>query len=141
MASTMVTAAGRPSGIAPTASATAAMNISTGFSPAQSADGERDRREAQDNPEQEPAELAILRVRGVSRLDRLGDQPGDAAGLRLVAGGPDDALRRARRSTSVPAKARFAVGQQVSSASGSECLWTGTDSPVSADSSTCRLRT
>ena len=33
MASTMVTAAGKPSGIAPTAIATAAMNISTTFSP------------------------------------------------------------------------------------------------------------
>ena len=57
MARVMVTAAGRPSGMAPTASATAAMNMSTTGSPAQHSDDGGEHRQPEDDVEQQPAEL------------------------------------------------------------------------------------
>ncbi len=68
MASVMVTAAGRPSGIAPTASATAAMNISTALFPAPDAEREGSRRPAPRMAQSKSRlKCAILRVSGVER--------------------------------------------------------------------------
>ena len=92
MASVMVTAAGSPSGIAPTASATAAMNISTGFSPRQMPSAKVATASAEDRPEDQLAEVRDLAGERRGEIRGLGDQPRDAAHLGLVAGGPDHAL-------------------------------------------------
>ena len=88
----------QPSGIAPTASATAAINISSGFSPPKP-DGKRHYREADDKPEQELAKCSDLARQRRLEAHRLGDQPGNSAGFGLVAGGPNNtfALTKGRQ--------------------------------------------
>ncbi len=53
------------------------------------AHGEGEGGEAEDHPEEQLAELGDLAGERGGDLHRLGDEPGDAAGLGAVAGGPD----------------------------------------------------
>ena len=141
MASVMVTAAGRPSGIAPTASATAAMNISNGFSPRQMPSAKVAAASARIAQSTSLLKCAILRVRGVERsvASEMSHAMRPISVLSPVAQTTPSARPYV---TSVPAKARLRrSARMVSSATTSPCFSTGTDSPVRADSSTCKLRT
>ena len=92
MASTTVTAAGSPSGIAPTARATAAINISSGFSPRQSPMASVTAARPTMSQSRSLAECSDLARQRRLEAHRLGDQPGNSAGFGLVAGGPNDAF-------------------------------------------------
>ena len=141
MASTTVTAAGRPSGNRADCERNGGHKHSSGFSPRQSPMASVTT--ARPTISQSRSWLNAGDLARQRRLEahRLGDQPGNPAGFGLVAGGPNNtfALTKGRQRAG---KARLRRSARiVSSASGSQCLWTGTDSPVSADSSICRLRT
>ncbi len=91
IASVMVTAAGSPSGIAPTASATAAVTISAALSPRSNADPEGEGREGDDHagePLAEPGQLAGQRGRDAGGL---ADELMDPADLGLHARADDQA--------------------------------------------------
>ena len=86
MARVMVTAAGRPSGMAPTASATAARNMSTSGSPRNTPTTAVITANPRMMIEQQPAELGYLAGERGLDLVRGGDEAGDAPDLGGVAG-------------------------------------------------------
>jgi hypothetical protein len=137
----MVRIAGRPSGIAATARPTAAMKVSATDMPrtrVPNANSERGR--AQDHQRQPPAEDAhLLEQRRRAGLDRREHAP-DAADLGGCAGGDDDRPRLPLGHQRAGIAHAQPIADPASAATRSVSLSTGTDSPVSADSSTRRLR-
>ena len=97
MASVMVTAAGSPSGIAPTASATAAMNISTAFSPRATPMANVTAASPRITQSTQLAELRDLARERRGEVRRLVNEPRDAARLGLVAGRHTRRLRPGRK--------------------------------------------
>ena len=136
IARVIVTAAGSPSGIAPTASATAAVSMSAARSPRASPRAKVNAASAMIATVSAALNAVSLRVSGVAMSvassTRRWMRP------RAVSAPVATAIPSARPArTSVPAKARFArSASPVSGSSVSVCLSTGTDSPVSIDSST-----
>ena len=92
MARVIVTAAGSPSGMALTARATAAMNISRALCPTNHPAKNIAAEAARMTMRSTRLKWAIFFVSGVADLDRLGDEAGDAARFRPVARG--DGRRR-----------------------------------------------
>ena len=144
IASVMVMTAGRPSGIAATAMPTAAMNISaTGRPRSQTPKAKADAASTRMAPVSRRPKTVHLRQTAASPASRhrracVLMRPSSVA----VAGGDHDAGRRCRRDTSVPEHASDgAVAERARRRPPARSTSrTGTDSPVSAASSICRLR-
>ena len=141
MASEMVTTAGSASGTTATARAMPKMSISMNGCPRSRPSGHDDRHDHQRGARQHPADLVeVLLQRRPARLDVL-EHLGDLAELGLHARWPRRRRgrgRRSRRSRRRPCSCgRPAPARRP--AIGSVCFSTGTDSPVSAASSICRL--
>ena len=92
-----VSAAGRPSGMAPTARAIAAMRVSTIGWPRSTPMPKVSADKRQDGDQQHPAELGDLAGEGRFQLGGAGDQLRDAPNLAAVAGRDDHAGRGAIR--------------------------------------------
>ncbi len=136
IANTMVTAAGSPSGMAPTHSATAAMNICPAGSPRVTPSANVAAPSARMPHSSHRPKRASLRVSGVaiSVASAISDAMRPVSVRSPVAQTTPSPWPLVTR---LPANARFfRSANSVSRPSGSACFATGTDSPVSADSST-----
>ena len=135
IASVIVTAAGSPSGIAPTASATAAMNISLALSPRARPITKVTAASATITTVSTLLTRASLRVSGVAGTSapptsRWISPSSVSAPVATVIPAPDPLV------TSVPEYSMFRLSATgVSAGSTTSSLTAGTDSPVSADSS------
>jgi hypothetical protein len=85
-------------------------HVHGGLSPAD-AHGKGHRRQKKDDPQQQPAELGNFLGERCGDVDRLGDEPGDASGLSLVAGGPDEAFGLAGRDEGAGVGLVLPIGQ------------------------------
>jgi hypothetical protein len=140
MASVIVTAAGNPSGIAPTANATAATNISTIFSPRHTPTAKANAANPKINHSKIRLNCATRRVSGVDKSTaseiRRAIRP-----VSVWSPVAQTTPSASPRVTNVPANARFLrSASTVCRARGLTCLRAGSDSPVNIDSSISRLR-